>query len=476
MKEQLVQVIDKKDLQVLILTDGYNIHHLSGYRGHTGMLVAFQGEQYILTDSRYTEQVELEAPEFTCVDIGREGYSKTIAAMVQKAFAKEGRSTLRIGFENKEISYMQYQAFVDTFAKELTGMQVEFVPLEDAVNVYREVKTEDEVAEMNRAAIAMAENLRMIIEDIKQALNAMANGDWTVKFLYPDLYAGDLDELKEALRDIKYKMNEALYNVNSVSGQVSMGAGSLADAAQSLAEGATEQARVHMDSTMLNYQVTSKTAPKNKPVYNKVETPRGGEYALLLSDGTKVHLNAMTSLRFPVTFDNGPRKVELEGEAYFEVCKTGQPFIVCTQGMQVEVLGTTFNISAYPQEEYQTTLVNGSVKVNTETGESCILKPSQQATISLGNSSIQIRMVDAGFYTSWIKGKIHFKDQRLEDIMKILSRWYDMEVIFANEKIKDLRFGCNVDRYSEITPFVRLLEETQKVHVKVNNKTITFYN
>ena len=89
MKEQLVQVIDKKDLQVLILTDGYNIHHLSGYRGHTGMLVAFQGEQYILTDSRYTEQVELEAPEFTCVDIGREGYSKTIAAMVQKAFARD---------------------------------------------------------------------------------------------------------------------------------------------------------------------------------------------------------------------------------------------------------------------------------------------------------------------------------------------------------------------------------------------------
>ena len=86
----------------------------------------------------------------------------------------------------------------------------------------------------------------------------------------------------------------------------------------------------------------------------------------MLSDGTKVHLNAMTSLRFPVTFDNGPRKVELEGEAYFEVCKTGQPFIVCTQGMQVEVLGTTFNISAYPQEEYQTTLVNGSVKVNGE--------------------------------------------------------------------------------------------------------------
>lgn len=235
-------------------------------------------------------------------------------------------------------------------------------------------------------------------------------------------------------------------------------------------------ANVQIDSTMLNYQVAQQKAQESKLIYNKVETPRGGEYALLLSDGTKVHLNAMTSLRFPVTFDNGPREVELEGEAYFEVSKTGQPFIVSTHGMQVEVLGTTFNISAYPREEYQTTLVNGSVKVNTETGKSCILKPSQQATLSPGNNSIQVRMVDAEFYTSWVKGKINFKDQRLEDIMKILSRWYDMDVIYANEKIKDIRFGCNVDRYSEITPFVRLLEETGKVHVKINGKTITFYN
>lgn len=112
----------------------------------------------------------------------------------------------------------------------------------DLSSDFPEVKTEDEVAEMTRAATAMAANLRMIIEDINQALNAMAGGDWTVKFRYPNLYVGDLDALKQALRDIKYKMNEALYNVNAVSDQVSMGAGSLADAAQSLAEGATEQA------------------------------------------------------------------------------------------------------------------------------------------------------------------------------------------------------------------------------------------
>lgn len=104
------------------------------------------------------------------------------------------------------------------------------------------VDTEDEVADMTEQATQMADNLRRIIEDVNQALTAMANGDWTVKFRYPDLYVGDLEELKQALRDMKYKMNEALYNVDEVSGQVSMGAGSLADAAQSLAEGATEQA------------------------------------------------------------------------------------------------------------------------------------------------------------------------------------------------------------------------------------------
>ena len=264
--------------------------------------------------------------------------------------------------------------------------------------------------------------------------------------------------------------------------QLTLPDGSIIDVDKKEVNVVVDGVQVKYKKGVLSYQPTVTTqheeeSTEEKPVKsNELVIPRGGENTVILADGTTVHLNAGSKLTYPVRFAGKRRVVALEGEAYFEVCKTGQPFIVCTQGMQVEVLGTTFNISAYPQEEYQTTLVNGSVKVNTETGESCILKPSQQATISLGNSSIQIRMVDAGFYTSWIKGKIHFKDQRLEDIMKILSRWYDMEVIFANEKIKDLRFGCNVDRYSEITPFVRLLEETQKVHVKVNNKTITFYN
>ncbi len=237
-----------------------------------------------------------------------------------------------------------------------------------------------------------------------------------------------------------------------------------------------EGAHIKVDSTTLNYQVAQAALQKEKPVYNKVEIPRGGEYALVLSDGTKVHLNSMSSLRFPVRFGDGRRVVELEGEAYFEVSKTGQPFMVNTKGIQVEVLGTAFNISAYPGEEYQATLVNGSVKVNAEQGGSLILKPSQQATLPVGSNSMQVRTVDTSFYTSWVEGKIHFKDQRLEDIMKTLSRWYDMEVIYKTEKIKDFRFGCHLDRYEEIAPFVKLLEETEKVHAKIDGKTITFYN
>ena len=212
-------------------------------------------------------------------------------------------------------------------------------------------------------------------------------------------------------------------------------------------------------------------------VMNTVTVPQGQRVHLTLSDGTKVWLNAKTKMEYPQSFKvSDQRIVKVDGEAYFEVSKTGQPFIVNVNGMQVEVLGTTFNISAYPNEEYQTTLVNGSVRVSAEKGESLILKPSQQATIVSGGNSIQLRTVDTSFYTSWVKGKINFKDQRLEDIMKTLSRWYDMNVVYENEKLKNIRFGCNLNRYEEITPFVKLLEKTEEVYVKIEGNTITFHN
>ena len=229
---------------------------------------------------------------------------------------------------------------------------------------------------------------------------------------------------------------------------------------------------IQVDSTVLNYQ-QAPARTSEKLAYNKVNVPRGGEYQLTLSDGSKVQLNSMSSIRFPVQFAQDCRLVELEGEAYFEVSKTGQPFIVQTKGMKIEVLGTTFNISAYANEEYQTTLVSGSVKV--QTGSNRILKPSEQACITPGSNQINVRNVDTAFYTSWIHGKINFKDQRLDDIMKTLARWYDMDVVYENEATKELRFGCYVNRYNEITPLVKLLEQTGRVTVTVEGKTIKIF-
>ena len=231
---------------------------------------------------------------------------------------------------------------------------------------------------------------------------------------------------------------------------------------------------IQVDSIALNYQ-QAPARTSEKLAYNKVNVPRGGEYQLTLSDGSKVQLNSMSSIRFPVQFAQDRRLVELEGEAYFEVSKTGQPFIVQTKGMKIEVLGTTFNISAYPNEEYQTTLVSGSVKVQTENGSNRILKPSEQACITPGSNQINVRNVDTAFYTSWIHGKINFKDQRLDDIMKTLARWYDMDVVYENEATKELRFGCYVNRYNEITPLVKLLEQTGRVTVTVEGKTIKIF-
>lgn len=231
---------------------------------------------------------------------------------------------------------------------------------------------------------------------------------------------------------------------------------------------------IRVDSDMVNYQ-SSSSAASGEMAYNQVSVPRGGEYKLMLSDGTKIHLNSMSSLRFPASFKSKKRQVELSGEAYFEVSKTGQPFIVKVNGMEVEVLGTTFNISAYKGEPRQATLISGSVRVWATNGASRIIKPSQQATITLGSDQIEVRDVDTDFYTSWIHGKIKFRDQRLEDIMKTLGRWYDMDVVYADNAAKNLRFGCYVNRYEDIGPLLELLRNTGRVKIETKGKTIRIY-
>lgn len=214
----------------------------------------------------------------------------------------------------------------------------------------------------------------------------------------------------------------------------------------------------------------------DEPVYNKIEIPRGGEYKLSLSDGSVVYLNAMTSLRYPVHFKGDIREVELSGEAYFDVSQSKIPFIVKTAEMDIRVLGTSFNVSAYPDNaSIQTTLLTGAVQIQTKSGEHCDLKPSQQAEFNTHSLQLAVRQVNATLYSSWIEGKIHFKDERLEDIMTALARWYDVNVIYENGDVRNLRFGCHVNRYENITPFLDLLMATGKVRSKVEKRNITFY-
>ena len=227
---------------------------------------------------------------------------------------------------------------------------------------------------------------------------------------------------------------------------------------------------------LLSYSKTD--SKKEKLQYNTLQIPQGGEYSLVLSDGSRVYLNSMSTLRYPVQFDNQIREVELTGEAYFEVNRNEDaPFIVKTQKSRIEVLGTRFNVNAYENSgKIITTLVSGKVKVQTESEqpEAMILEPSEQSVFTLESNSLEVRKVNTEFYTSWVTGEFLFYNDRLEDIMVILTRWYKADVSYSQDALKELRFSGNLNRYDDIGQILDIIKATGKVDVEVNNNTILF--
>lgn len=215
-----------------------------------------------------------------------------------------------------------------------------------------------------------------------------------------------------------------------------------------------------------------------KTVYNIINVPVGGEYRLTLSDGTKVYLNSMTTLKYPVQFGPDIREVELTGEAYFEVVKNAaKPFIVNTNELKVEVLGTSFNVNAFEDSKNTvTTLVEGSVKLMnvSNVGEGQILEPNEQAVMDNLSGKIVFSKVDVSNYTSWKDGQLVFYDLPLEDIMSQLTRWYSAKVFYMNPEVKSMRFSGSLDKYDEIEKFIDIIQATQKVNVKINENTILF--
>jgi len=225
----------------------------------------------------------------------------------------------------------------------------------------------------------------------------------------------------------------------------------------------------------LNY--TSQTEKlTSETLYNTIEIPRGGEYNLVLSDGTRIFFNSLSRIKYPVKFSTESRRVELTGEAYFEVAhSTDQPFIVKIADLEIEVLGTSFNINAYESSgTIVTTLVEGQVKVRSlnNQGVSRILQPYEQAVFNAGKCSIEVKKVDVSLFTAWKNGEFVFQNERLEDIMVILTRWYSAEVFFMNPSVKELLFSGSISRYGEIEPILEIIQSTGKVKIEINRNTI----
>lgn len=206
--------------------------------------------------------------------------------------------------------------------------------------------------------------------------------------------------------------------------------------------------------------------------YNTLEIPRGGEYALQLADGTRVWLNAGTSLRYPVAFSGQERRVELRGEGYFEVAKdSASPFVVSVNGVDVRVLGTSFNVSAY-SDEVVATLVEGKVLMRSQ-ADSVVLVPDRQGVWD--GKRMTVKRVDARNYALWREGVFFFEDMPLEDILDALARWYDVHVFYQNAELKMMRFSVEIKRYEHIDTILRRIAETNRVRFNVNNRTVNVY-
>ena len=205
--------------------------------------------------------------------------------------------------------------------------------------------------------------------------------------------------------------------------------------------------------------------------YNTLSTPRGGQYSITLSDGTKVWLNSSSSLRFPTAFTTSQRKVELTGEGYFEVAKNpARPFKVQVNEMEVQVLGTHFNIMAYQDEAMtKTTLLEGSVRIN-KNNTSTLLKPGQQIKIKQGENAGKVEEANIEEAIAWKNGMFYFNGATIEVIMRQLERWYDIDVVY--EGAVSEHFNGVISKNVGIAKVFEMLELTGAVHFRIQGKKI----
>lgn len=225
---------------------------------------------------------------------------------------------------------------------------------------------------------------------------------------------------------------------------------------------------IKLDSGQLAYQGGGQAGDVT---YNTLATPRGGQFRIILPDGSSVWLNAASTLRFPTAFTGSERVVELKGEAYFEIAKNAKmPFRVKVKEMSVQVLGTHFNVMAYDDESsIRTTLLEGAVKVN-QGAHTLEMRPGQQVSAHpAGNMSIQDG-VDVEEVVAWKNGYFHFNHESLQGVMRQIGRWYDAEISYEGE-IPDREFGGKIARGSSVKDVLKILE-LSNVRYRIEGKKI----
>jgi transmembrane sensor len=243
----------------------------------------------------------------------------------------------------------------------------------------------------------------------------------------------------------------------------------------SAANGAIAQQGATQVIKSSNGRLAYKVAAGNETsVYNNtLEVPRGGEYQLVLPDGSRVWLNAASSITYPNVFSGNNRIVQLTGEAYFEVARdASRPFIVSTGGMQVQVLGTAFNLMAYADEDViEATLVKGAIRV-IKGDQSKRISPGEQASLPNGKQEFDISDPDIEQVLAWKEGEFSFEGNDIKVIMRQIARWYDVQVVYQGDLSKVSLLGV-ISRKENANQLLEILEKTGKVHFNIDGRTIT---
>jgi ferric-dicitrate binding protein FerR (iron transport regulator) len=252
-------------------------------------------------------------------------------------------------------------------------------------------------------------------------------------------------------------------------------------------QGATQVMK--LDNGQLAYQIGRSGAETTNPIpdairYNTISTPRGGQYQVVLPDGSKVWLNAVSSLRFPTSFTGKERRVELNGEAYFDITRNASmPFKVVVaqaasgepagrQPLEIEVTGTEFDLMAYGDEDRQkVTVISGAIKAKSG-NEQLVLQPNQQAFLDNKSTALNLTSIsNLGEVTAWKDGFFQFQDASIESIMRQAARWYDVEVIYDGKVSQ--QFIGKVPRQVNLSTLLKILEATGWVHFRIDGKKVT---